>query len=271
MSFRFALCSEVYKLPIEETIRRVADIGFDGIEIAPFLIADNVEDISSARRREIARAAESAGIRIVGLHWLLLTPEGLHLTTPDKTVRQRTTRYLQALVDFCADLGGEVLILGSPKQRNLAEGEDLQSAMERAAESLRTVGETCAERGPRLLIEALNPAETNFLKTVEEAIELRDLVGNPQVGYMLDCKAMSGMPEGIVGTIRRHGKSAGHFHSNEPGGLGPGMGEVDFGPILTALEESGFQGWVSCEPFNYEPDPETVARRALETLRAASP
>jgi sugar phosphate isomerase/epimerase len=88
---------------------------------------------------------------------------------------------------------------------------------------------------------------------------------------MLDCKAMSGMPEGIIGTIRRHGKSAGHFHANEPGGLGPGMGEVEFGPILAALEESGFGGWVSCEPFSYEPDPETVARRALETLRAASP
>ena len=270
MGFRFALCSEVYKLPLEETIARVARLGVDGIEMAPFMAADSVEDVSRARRAEIRRAAANAGIQIVGLHWLLVSPKGLHLTTPDDSVRQRTMSYLKALVHFCADLGGETVVLGSPKQRSLVEGDNLKSAKERAAAGLREVAEACGERKVRLLLEPLNPAETNFLTTVEDALELAAMIAHPQVGYILDCKAMSGMPGGIVENIKKHGKSAGHFHANEPGGLGPGMGSVDFRPILSALAQSGYAGWVSTEPFNYEPDPDTVARTALDSLRRAA-
>lgn len=267
MTFSVALCSEVYKTPIEETIRRVAAIGFDGIEIAPFNVAESIDEVSEARRREIRRAAEESGIEIIGLHWLLVGPKGLHLTTPDTGVRLRTVKYLESLVRFCADLGGGLLVLGSPRQRNIIEGDDPSAAQKRAAEGLRDVAEVCGERGVRLLLEPLHPDETNFLQTVEEALDLAAEIDHPQVGYILDCKAMSGMPRGIVATIERYGKAAGHFHANEPSGLGPGMGRLDFRPILGALEGSGYRGWVSAEPFQYGPDPETVARTALETLR----
>jgi sugar phosphate isomerase/epimerase len=276
MSFKYALCSEVYKTPIDDIIRAAAEIGFDGIEIAPFNVANSVDDVSPERRAEIRQVADDAGISIVGLHWLLVAPKGMHLTTADDAVRATTSRYLQSLTHFCADLGGKVMILGSPMQRNVAEGEDHRVAFERAAAGLRDVGATCVERGVKLLIEALNPAETNFLQTIEDAIELRDAVDSPGVGFMLDCKAMSGMPAGIEGTIREHGAAAGHFHANEPSGKGPGMGDVDFGPILSALKGSGYGAavdgdvWVSTEPFDYTPDSETVARTALETLRNAA-
>lgn len=270
MSFRFSFCSEVYKLPIEETIRRIARIGFDGVEIAPFNVAESVDDVPASRRGEIRRVAEGEGVEIVGLHWLLVSPKGLHLSTRDDAVRSRTVDYLVSLVGFCADLGGKVLIFGSPKQRSVEAGDDIVGARERAAEALRRVAPACRERGTRLLLEPLHPAETNFVNTVEEAALVLDRVGCPEIGYMLDCKAMSGMPEGVTGTIARHGKAAGHFHANEPGGLGPGMGTVAFRPILEALRQSGYAGWVSTEPFSYEPDPDTVARTALETLRQAA-
>lgn len=270
VSFRFALCNEVYRLPIEETIPRVARLGFDGIEIAPFTVADSVEDVPASRRREIARLAREAGIEIVGLHWLLVSPAGLHLSTEDAAVLRRTVEYLKALARFCADLGGTVMVLGSPKQRSLVTGQAPEDVRRRVADALRAVAETCGERGTRLLIEPLSPAETNFITTVEEALSLRDLVAHPAVGYILDCKAMSAMPKGILGTIGEHGRAAGHVHANEPGGLGPGMGELDFHPILSALRSSGYRGWISTEPFHYEPDPDTVARTALETLRRAA-
>jgi sugar phosphate isomerase/epimerase len=269
MRFKLALCSEVYKLPIDDTIRRVAELGFQGIEIAPFNVAPSVEEVSPARRRELVQAARAAGIEIIGLHWLLVLPPGLHLTTADDAVRARTVSYLSALAHFCADLEGRFLVLGSPKQRNVPAGESHAAARERAVEGLRQVAQTCGERGVRLLLEPLNPAETNFLQTVEEAKALAQDIDHPAVGYIIDCKAMSGMPRGIVGTIAEHGKGAGHFHANEPTGLGPGMGTVNFVPILKTLELSGYTGWVSTEPFNYEPDADTVARTALETLRDA--
>lgn len=270
MSFKYALCSEVFSTPLDETIASIAEAGFDGIEIAPFNAGESVEDVGPEERALLRQQAADAGIEIVGLHWLLISPPGLHLTTEDSSVRKQTTSYLQALARFCSDLGGKVMIFGSPKQRNLAEGDDRRTALERAAGVLREVGATCEDLGVQLLIEALSPMETNFIQTIEEALELRDAIDSPGIGYMLDCKAMSSMPEGIEGTILRHGKAAGHFHANQPDGKGPGMGEVEFEPILSALKESGYEGWVSTEPFDYKPDPMTVARAALNTLREAA-
>ena len=270
MAFKYALCSEVFSTPLSETITQIAMAGFDGIEIAPFNAADSVEEVSADQRSELRRQAEDAGLEIVGLHWLLVSPPGLHLTTDDSSIRARTTGYLQALARFCSDLGGKVMIFGSPKQRNLEDGQDPRSGFDRAAEALKEVGQTCEDLGVQLLLEALSPAETNFLQTIEQVLELREAIDSPGIGYMLDCKAMSSMPEGIEGTILRHGKDAGHFHANEPDGKGPGMGELDFTPILSSLAESGYDGWVSTEPFDYKPDPATVAAAALQTLRKAA-
>ncbi len=267
---KFALCSEVFKIPMEEIIPKVREIGFDGIEIAPFNVAPSVDDVSAERRKEIKKIARHCGLEIVGLHWLLASPEGLHMTTPDPAVRRRTFEYFASLVRFCADLEGSVLVLGSPKQRSVSEGENPQEAWRHATDGLRGVAEICAKCQVKLLLEPLSPKETNFLNTVEEALELARMIDHPQVGYHLDCKAMSFMPEGIEGTLRRYGRGAGHFHANEPGGLGPGMGDVDFRPIFQALKESGYSGWASAEPFDYKPDSETVARAALNAMQNAA-
>ena len=271
MGFSYALCSEVFSGAIEETVRQVAAIGFDGIEIAPFTIADSVDDISAERRKEIRKICEGEGLKMVGLHWLLVSPKGLHITTPDDGLRLRSLKYLESLTRFCRDLGGGMMVLGSPMQRNVVDGDDAASAKKRAAEGLRGVAEVCGECGVELLLEPLHPQETNFLQTVEDALDLASEIDHPQVGYILDCKAMSGMPRGIVATIEKYGKAAGHFHANEPNGMGPGMGgTLDFAPILGALKGTGYRGWVSTEPFDYKPDSDTVARKALETLRQAA-
>ena len=177
MAFSLALCSEVYKTPIEETMRSVAALGFDGIEIAPFNVAESVDDVPASRRKHLRHLASELGLPIIGLHWLLVSPAGLHLTTPDDGMRRRTVKYLQSLAHFCADLGGTFLVLGSPRQRNLAPGDDPASARRRTAEGLRDVAEVCSERDVRLLLEPLHPAETNFLQTVEEALVQQQMLG----------------------------------------------------------------------------------------------
>ena len=267
---KFALCSEVFQTPIDDTIRSVARIGFDGIEIAPFNVAESVEDISASRRAEIRKLADSYGIEIVGLHWLLVSPKGLHITTPDDSVRNRSWEYTRSLVRFCADLGGKIMVLGSPVQRNLVEGDTLDEAMKRAAEGLHGVAKVCSETNVKFLLEPLHPEMTDFMDSVEDALRLVRMVDHPQIGYILDTKAMSGMKDGILDTIEKYGQGAGHYHANEPTGLGPGMGDFDFGPVLQKLRDVHFLDWVSCEPFDYEPDSETVATTALETLRAAA-
>ncbi len=267
-----AICNEVWRdVPIETIFRKAAEIGFDGVEIAPFTIAESVEMISAARRREIVRAAADAGVRIVGLHWLFVSPKGLHLTTPDDAVRARTVEYLKALVNFCGDLGGRVMILGSPKQRSVEPPNTHPDALKRARDGLAACGDLCAARGVTLGFEALGPAETNFINTADEALSLTDSIGHPNIGIMLDYKAVSTMPDGVEATIRKHGRRAKHFHVNEPNGKGPGMEQpgTDFAPVLKTLFAAGFEGWVSVEPFDYTPDPDTVARAACRTIRQA--
>ena len=268
---RLAICNELWRdVPIEQIFARAAAIGFDGVELAPFTLAESVEDITASRRQEIVRAAADAGVSIVGLHWLFLSPPGLHLTTPDDAVRRRSGEYIAALADFCADVGGSVMIFGSPKQRDITPPTTPEQGWTRAKEVYAAAGETLAARGVTLCIEALAPTETNFVQTAAEAARMADEIGHPNIDIMLDVKAMASMPDGIEGTIARFGSRAKHFHANDPSGKGPGMNGTDFKPILAALAKTSFDGWISVEPFDYEPDPDTVARRAIETLTAAA-
>jgi sugar phosphate isomerase/epimerase len=215
-------------------------------------------------------------VEIVGLHWLFVSPKGLHLTTPDDEVRAKTADYLKSLVHFCGDLGGTVMTLGSPQQRNIEPPNTFEDGWKRARDLLASVAPTCAERNVIICFEALAPAETNFIQTAEEAAKLADEIGHPNINIMLDMKAMSSMPDGPVGTIRTLGHRAKHVHANHPSGKGAGMplgpddGEdLDYAAISSALKNAGYNRWVSLEPFDYTPDPKTVAETGLKTLEDA--
>lgn len=274
---RLATCSEPWReQPVEAVFGIAAQLGFDGVELAPFTIADDVADIPAARRRQIVRAAGDAGVVVVGLHWLFISPKGLHLTTPDAAVRRRSAEYIQHLADFCADVGGKVMTFGSPKQRDIVPPTTFAEGWQRAREVYASCAEVLAGRGVTLCIEALTPADTNFINTVEDAARLADEIGHPNIDIMLDCRAMSAMPDGVVGTIRRFGGRAKHFHANEASGKGVGMLSrsdepplIDYTSAMRALAESGYDGWVSVEPFDDQPDPTTVAQTAIRTLRKA--
>lgn len=272
---KLATCNEPWKgqAPIEKVFEIASGLGYDGVEIAPFVLADHVDEISAARRKEIVKAAADNGVEIVGLHWLFVSPKGLHLTTPDDSVRANTAEFLKSLANFCGDLGGTVMILGSPNQRNIEPPNTFEEGWKRAKDVLASCGDTLADRGVTLCIEALAPKETNFIQTLDESTKMADEIGHPNIDVMIDIKAMATMPDGIVGTIERFGGRAKHFHANHPSGMGIGMplkpehGEpVDYAAVFQALRDSGFNRWVSCEPFNYEPDPTTVAEAAIKVL-----
>ncbi len=274
---KIATCTEPWRdQPIEDVIRLAGELGFDGVELAHFTIADDVREISADRRREMARAASEAGIEIVGLHWLFVSPKGLHLTTPDAEVRQKAADYIKHLADFCGDLGGRVMIFGSPKQRSTEPPNTFEEGWKRAKEVFLTTGDTLAARDVTLCIEALAPAETNFVNTLDEATRLADEIGHPNIDVMLDTKAMSFMPEGVLTTIQRFGARAKHFHANEAGGKGVGMpigpnepAAIDFKQAVAALVATGYHRWISLEPFDYSPDPTTVARTGLKVIQEA--
>ncbi len=270
--FKYAICNETFKdWTWERTVHFAAEAGYNGIEVAPFTLAERVTDIDEARRRDLRRAAQAAGLDVVGLHWLLVKPPGLHITSPDSEVRRRTADYFADLVRFCADLGGRVMVIGSPKQRGLSPGVTRERAFEYAREVFGMALPEAERAGVTLAIEPLTPKETDFINTAEDGIELIESIGHPLFRLHLDVKAMCGsekrpLPE----VIRSSAKHLAHFHSNDPNLLGPGMGDVDHRPILGALKEIGYDGYVSVEVFDYTPGPEKIARDSLQYLRWAA-
>lgn len=266
-----AICNEMWKdRPVEEVFGRAAQMGYSGVEIAPFTLGESAEKVGATRRREIARAAADSGIRIPALHWLFVGPPDIHLTSPEESVQRRTADYLRALIDLCADLGGSILVHGSPKQRAFSAPDTFQDAWNRALEIVSSVVPHLKARRVTWCCEALSPLETNFINTAEQAVQFAEAVGEPDiVGIMLDVKAMSFMPGGPAKNLEQFGARARHLHVNDPKGFGPGMSDFDYVPVLRAAKMAEYQGWVSAEPFNYEPDPDTVARKTIETIKAA--
>ena len=265
----FAICNETFgDWPFDRAFEFARQCGYTGIEIAPFTINADARQISQARRTEVRRQAEAAGLEVVGLHWLLAKTEGCHLTSPDDEVRRRTADYLAELARLCSDLGGSVLVFGSPQQRNRAAGVDTPTALNYAAEVLGSVMPTLEKTETVLAVEPLGPAEGNFLNTAAEAARLITMVDSPHCRLHLDTKAMSSEDAPMSEIIRQNSSLLEHFHANDPNLLGPGFGELDFVPILEALRGVDYQGWISVEVFDYTPGPERLARQSIEYLKS---
>lgn len=265
---KFAICHEMFvDWEWERQCEFIAETGYTGIELAPFTLAKRINDVSAEQRQALRQQAEAHGLQICGLHWLLAKTEGLHLTTSDEQVRKATSQYFIDLGNACADFGGDLMVLGSPMQRNLPEGVSRAEGMARAAEVLGGCLPALAARGVRICMEPLTPKETNFINTCEDAKELIDLVKQPNLVLHQDVKAMLSEAEPIPELIHKYAAITGHFHVNDSNLLGPGMGPTDYVPIFRALLETGYKGWVSVEVFDYSPGAEKIARDSLRFMQ----
>jgi sugar phosphate isomerase/epimerase len=265
---KYAICNETFEgWDHARVCDTVAGLGYIGLEVAPFTLAPLITDVTAARRGELRRQAEGAGLKIIGLHWLLAKTTGFHLTSTDAAVRKRTGQYLADLATAAADLGGDILVLGSPMQRNLAEGMTKTQGDELAADTISHCLATLADRRVYLCLEPLTTAETNFMTSAAEGVGLIRRIGHPFVRLHLDVKAMSSEGTPVPDIIRANAAFLHHFHANDPNKRGPGFGDTDFKPIFRALRDTGYAGWVSVEVFDYTPDPETIARESIRYMR----
>ena len=244
-----------------------AKTGYTGIEIAPFTIAKYVTDIGKQERKRIRHAAEDVDIAITGIHWVLAQTEGLFLTHNDPAVRDRSSKYFVDLVDFCSDIGGNIIVVGSPKQRNIPLGATAAQAWDWAKETLSAAVGRALQQGVTICLEPLSPQETNFINTAEEAVRFVKQFHSASLKIILDVKAMSSEQKPIPQIIQESWPHFAYFHANDKNLKGPGFGEVDFKPIAAALLEAGYNGWLSVEVFNFDEGPEVIARRSLDYLR----
>lgn len=272
---KFALCNEVLRpLDFAQQCRLAADLGYDGLEVAPFTLADDPMDISDAQAQELRAIATDHGLAVFGLHWLLVAPPGLSIVSADAAVRARTQDVMVRLVELCALLGGSYLVHGSPKQRSVPPGDAPEQAWARARECLARAAQAAAGAGVTYCLEPLSPRETDMFNTVADAARMVDEIGHPALRTMIDCSA-AGQAEGepvhaLLARWLPTGLVA-HVQVNDPNRRGPGQGSLDFAPILDVLarmERAGhFRGIVAVEPFDYVPDGPGCAARAIGYLQ----
>lgn len=268
-NLRFSMCNEAFeKADFGEVCRTLRQTGYTGIEIAPFTLAESPGELSAQRRRELTDIMRSEGLEFVGLHWLMVSPPGLHVTTGDAALRERSWRHISELIDLCADLGpGGVMVFGSPKQRSTTPGTSRAEAVRRYREGLAGVAPQAQQRGVTILVEALPLNQSDVVNTLEEAAAIVRAVGSPAVETMFDTHNAVDEQEPHAALVERYWPHIRHIHVNEMDGRHPGTGDYDFKPLFDVLERRAYGGWVSLEAFDFAPGGERIARETIEYLR----
>ena len=267
-AIKFAVCNEIFEgWNLEKIFKYVSSLGYDGVEIAPFTISDDVRKIDEHTRRSIREGAKRFGLEIAGIHWILRGVKDVHLTSPHPSIRAKTEEYIKSLVDFCSDIGGRVIVFGSPAQRSIPPGVAFEDAWNWAVEILRRCSEYAGERDVIICMEPLRKNLTNFINTVDEALKLINDVDRPEFKLILDVYAMTGVDEPIEKQIEKGGSHLAHFHANDDNMGGPGFGTADYKSVVRGLRKIGFEGYVSVEILRREENPAEAVRISIENLR----
>jgi D-psicose/D-tagatose/L-ribulose 3-epimerase len=266
--FQQSICNEIYeKWPLRDACRSMRRIGYTGIEISPFTLAEYPGDVTPAQRREYRDIIHSEDLRFVGLHWLMVSPKGLHVTTPDPGLRERSWRHIIELIDLCGDLGENgVMVFGSPKQRCTVDGLTPAEAARNFTTGLAAVAPHAAQRGVTVLVEALPLNQCDVITTLAEAVAIVKQVDNPAVRTMFDTHNAVDESEPHAALVDRYFDLIRHVHINETDGRHPGTGSYDFKPILAVLRRRAYAHWVSLEAFDFTPGPEKIANDSLRFI-----
>ncbi len=268
---KIALCNEVIReLEFPAQCRLAGILGYDGLELAPFTLAENPHLLSAQERNQLRQTAEEAGIEIVGLHWLLLTPKGLSINSRDTGIRQRTVEVMRGLIGLCADLGGKILVHGSPAQRNIPTDDDPQDAWFRARDTFAAIAADAEAAEVIYCLEPLSTEECNFINSVADAVTMVEAIGSPAIKTMVDHRAASLAEKETVADLLDRWLPTGlvkHVHVNDTNRRAPGQGDSHFTPLFEALRRNAYSGVVSVEPFDYVPDGQSAAAIAIGYIR----
>jgi sugar phosphate isomerase/epimerase len=269
-SFRHSMCNEAFeKRPFAETVKAIRRAGYRGIEIAPFTLAESPAAISATERREFRGAMAAEGLAFVGLHWLMMSPAGLHVTTPDSALRQKSWDHIRRLIDLCADLGPDgVMVFGSPQQRSSTGGIGREQATRHFVDGLKSIAPHAESRAVTVLVEALPIAQSDVVQSLAEAAAIVEEISSPAIRTMFDVHNAVDEREPHAVLIDRYFDLIRHVHVNELDGRHCGTGDYDFAPMLEVLVRRGYTGWISLEAFDFSYGGERIAAESIGYLNS---
>lgn len=224
--------------PLEQTVERLARCGYDGIEL-------NGEP-DSYEGAAVKDLLEGNGLACWGAV-TLMEHGGRDMLHPDSYVRRGTQTYLRDTVEMLAAAGGEVLCCVPSTIAKLQPLASVEQEWGWAVEGLRRLGDFAGERGVRVALEPITRFETYFLNRYEQAAKLMEDVALPNVGLCLDMYHMTQEEPDPLGAIRAAGDRLFDFHVADSNRMPAGLGTIDWAPVLEALDEVGYEGYLTVE------------------------
>jgi sugar phosphate isomerase/epimerase len=266
------MCNEAFgERSFADTCRTIRAAGYSGIEIAPFTLAEDPILIPPSERASYRDIMASEGLSFAGFHWLMVTPKGLHVSGPDARLRERSWTHVRNLIDLCADLGPDgVMVFGSPAQRSTTGGLTREQATRNLVEGFVSIAPHARERGVRVLLEALPANQCDVVRTLGEAVAIVREIGSPFIQTMFDVHNAVDEGEPHAALVERYFEYIRHVHVNELDGRHCGAGDYDFKPVFEVLRRRDYAGWISLEVFDFTPGAERIASESLRHLEAES-
>ena len=270
---KYALCNELFgSMDLSKAAETSKKAGYDGIEFAPYTVFGSFNNADvKAGIENIIRVLKANALEFAGFHWLLvdMRPEArpMSLVSPDKTLRDAAVERLKLLLSAAGELGGGVLVLGSPKQRGSVPGQSVSQAVSLLVDSLSELGNYALNCNSTLLVEALDQSQCNVINTLEEARSLLNAVSSPGISSMFDFHNCVDEKDSWETLIRKYSSIIKHIHINEWDGGPPGSGSSDYAPAFKAIKETGFEGWISMEIFSQPADAAGLVTDALKFIK----
>lgn len=236
---------------------KAAAHGFDAVELflpgPHFVSIDEIKSLQTEHGLAIAAVGTGAG----------MVQHGLSLTDPDSGRRAEALDFVLGMIDFGGQLGAPA-ILGSMQGRWGGEVTRDQ-ALAWLAEALRTAGQRAARHETTFIYEPLNRYETNLINHLAEGAQFIDANKISHVVLLADLFHMNIEEEDLAQAIIDAGRHIGHVHFADSNRRAMGFGHTDAGPIIAALREVGYDGFLSAEIFPH-PEPDEAARQTIAAM-----
>lgn len=261
-----AICNELFGgfggiegLSFPSSLELIRKTGFHGVEIAPHTLFGDFSSNVQTTLKEIKKVLDGEGVSFAGFHWLLVGPEGLHVS------QQRAWDHIKLLADLAGELGGGPLTFGSPAQRASA-GTSPEEGLKIFREGLSSVADYVESTGCHLLIEALPSEFTDVVNTLEEAGILIESINKPGIDGMFDFHNTDDENAPWETLILEHQNCIRHVHLNDKGGVAPEEVTREYVKAFEALDIISYKNWVSLEIFTVPENPEALLNQVSEFL-----
>ena len=241
--------------------RHAAELGFDAIE----LFAPGPDAVSQSELAALLKA-HSLGLAAVGTGagWV---KHKLSLTSPDAETRSRAADFIRSMIDFGGPLGAPAII-GSMQGR-WGEGVSKEQALDWLKAALNDLGEHARRYNIPLIYEPLNRYETNLINTEAAGASLMESLQTDNVRLLADLFHMNIEETSIASGVKDGGRWIGHVHFVDSNRRPAGCGHLDYEPIIAALREIHYEGYLSAEALPW-PDSVAAAKLTIEAYRQAT-